>query len=298
MDGRNRTASMGGSGGKSKSKSKSKSKGEKKRERKKRRCAVAGMHAAGRRMIEIARALRCSEQTVRQHVRAIREAARRRVVAEWGPGAADTGEFVEAMEETLQKVRAAQGESDPAKANHRGLLQLELTTLREMMDLRREIAAARLAEGVDEWAGLEHLTNDELLQKARELGIDVSGFERALRLIPGASAPSSELRVPSSELRVPSSELRVPGSGEAEVGTNEGERPAPLLTPDPSPLPPDPSPLTTVSAWCPIMPEPGEAVPGCELRVPGSGEAEVGTNEGERPAPLLTPDPSPRPPDH
>ncbi len=223
-------------------------KGAKKRATRKRRQEIARLHASGRTPYQIARLLRCSVETVRQHVTAIREAARQRMVCEWGPGAAETGDLIEGIESALQKVRAAQGDTDPAKSTHRGLLQLELKTLREMIDLRRELAAARTQANADApggWGAFEHMSNEGLIEQARELGIDVSGFERALKLAASAAAPTHEVR--SSELppafaeasadEVPSCDGRSADVGSDSVGPRSS---LPEPDPDPSPLSPVP----------------------------------------------------------
>ena len=205
-------------------------KGAKKRATRKRRQEIARMHASGRTPFQIARLLRCSAETVRQHVTAIREAARQRMVSEWGPSAAETGDLIEGIEDALQKVRAAQGDADPAKSTHRGLLQLELKTLREMIDLRRELAAARTQANADApggWGGLEHLSNEEMIEQARDLGIDTSAFEQAVRLGARGTEQPASAEVPDE--KVESLTSNVSSCGERDGVTSREERVPPRL---------------------------------------------------------------------
>jgi len=156
-------------------------KGERKRQTKWRRRAVEALLAAGRSVGQIARELKCDEATVRQHATALRQAAQRRAVAEWGPGARDTGDLVEGLEGALQKVRAALRQTDGDKPTHRGLLQLEIRTIQEMMTIRRELAAERGNRDTSEMDPYDWMSNEELLAEARSLGIDVSPYKDLLR---------------------------------------------------------------------------------------------------------------------
>jgi len=154
---------------------------ERKRATQRRRRAVARMLAAGKSLPEIARAIGRTERTVRQHVAALRRAAQRRAVAEWGTPAADTADLVEALEHALQKIRTALEDADAARPGYRGLLDLEVRTLRDLMAIRRDLAERRARLGPTEPDGPEAYTNEELLEQARELGIDTAPYEAALR---------------------------------------------------------------------------------------------------------------------
>ena len=156
-------------------------KGERKRRTRRRRRAVETLLDAGRSVGQIARELKCDETTVRQHASALREAAQRRAVAEWGPGARDTGDLVEGLEGALQKVRAALRQTDRDKPTHRGLLQLEIKTIQEMMTIRRELAAERGSRDTSEMDPYGWMSDEQLLAEARSLGIDVSQYEELLR---------------------------------------------------------------------------------------------------------------------
>jgi len=268
MDFRSKQEMMAGAG----------SKRTKKRATRRRRRAVEQMWAAGRRVDQIARLLRCPTQTVRQHVDAIRDAARRRAVARWGPGAAENGDLVEAIEDALQKVRGAQGESDPAKPTHRSLLQLELKTLGDMIDLRRTLAAARLSDPADDWRLPHNLSTEELLEEGRRLGLDTSGFERALRLVKGSPkrGSGSKCDVDGAGEVTSTPEARVQeqaADASALEDSAADERPRVVVCPPrqtpgararPEPAADDPSalaerpPLSLVSRWCPILPDPDE----------------------------------------
>jgi len=139
------------------------------------------MLAAGKSLPDVARTLGCTEQAVRQHVTALRRAAQRRAVATWGAPAADTADLVEALENALQKIRTALEDTDAARPGYRGLLDLEIRTLRDLMAIRRDLAERRERLGPTEPDGPEAYTNEELLEQARELGIDTAPYEAALR---------------------------------------------------------------------------------------------------------------------
>ena len=153
-------------------------KGEKKRSTRERRRAVAGMLAKGKQIPEIARAMGCREQTVRQHVGALRRAARERAMAEGQPReVAWMADLVEDLERVLQKVREAAEDVETDKPNYRELLRLEIRTLGELMTIRREVAAARSEDEIPN----DECSTEELLERARELGIDTTYYEQALR---------------------------------------------------------------------------------------------------------------------
>jgi len=153
-------------------------KGEKKRSTRERRRTVARLLEKGKQVPEIARTLGCTEHTVRQHVAALRRAARERAMAEGQPPElAYIADLVEDLERVLQKVREAAEDVEPDKPNYRELLRLEARTLGELMAIRREVAAAR-PDDDDPYA---RCSTEELLEEARELGVDTTYYERLLR---------------------------------------------------------------------------------------------------------------------
>lgn len=181
---------------------------ERRRVTRERRRKVAELLAAGHSVAAAAAELHCGEEVVRRHARALREAARRRAVAEWGSETrAATADLIEAVDDALQKTRAAQLVVEQTSPDYRKLLWLEVYTLRQLADLRRELAAAFAAdertaaegdefdefgENVEDW---DKLSNEEIMERATELGIDVSGFAEALRKLKaeemGAEPPSA-----------------------------------------------------------------------------------------------------------
>ncbi|MFH1730707.1 MAG: hypothetical protein ABIF82_03520, partial [Planctomycetota bacterium] len=94
--------------------------------------------------------------------------------------------FLEEAEGVVRKVRQAQSDENVKKDGtfFLNLLKLEWAMLVKLVEMTRPQAAKKSDPANDEDDDLSNCTNQELLQKARELGIDVSGFERALRLLP------------------------------------------------------------------------------------------------------------------
>ncbi len=149
-----------------------------------RRRKLTTLLAAGKTAAAAARELNVNENLVRRDIRALRRDAARR--KPWADPAACSAAFIEAAEEALQKVREAQREVEHDTTAYHNLVKLEWTMLVKFIDLTA--AAARPGrnfseqnEGInDEDEDISKLTDQQLLRKAGELGIDVAGFERAL----------------------------------------------------------------------------------------------------------------------
>jgi hypothetical protein len=145
-----------------------------------RRRRIAEAHAAGQTVPEIAAQFRLAERTVRRDLEVLRRAAAER--RPWGEPATCRAAFIEAAEGALQKTRAAQHAAKPDSTLRHHYLKLEWTMLVKFIEMTTQLAQAE-SEGHDhdedeDWTTY---TTDELLAKARELGIDLSRFERALR---------------------------------------------------------------------------------------------------------------------
>ena len=144
-----------------------------------RRKEVARLVAEGKMTNEIAAALGVREEIVRRDINALREAAARR--RPWGDPAACTAAFIEAAEDALQKVRTAQLKDKISDTTYHNLVKLEWQMLVKFIEMTSRSTTTR-KEAIDdeEDESYSRYTNAELIQKARELGIDVTGFERAL----------------------------------------------------------------------------------------------------------------------
>jgi len=149
-----------------------------------RRKLVAALHAVGRSDPEIAEELRSTAKTIRRDIAELRRRAAEHQLARNPEACAPL--FLEEAEGVVQKVRQAQSDDNVKKDGtfFLNLLKLEWTMLVKLVEMTRPQAAKRDDPANDEDDDLSKYTNEELLQKARELGIDVSGFERALRLLP------------------------------------------------------------------------------------------------------------------
>ena len=149
---------------------------------------VAELHAAGRDPAEIAGELRSTTSAIRRDLAELRRRAADRQLAT-NPEAC-TSLFLEEAEAVVRKVRQAQTAPDLKKDGtfFLNLLKLEWAMLVKLVEMTRPQAAKKDSPANDEDDDLSKCTNTELLQKARELGIDVSGFERALRLLPPEAA--------------------------------------------------------------------------------------------------------------
>ncbi len=158
------------------------------------------MLAAGNNVGEIAAQLQVAEQTVHRDVKALRKAAGRR--DPWEDPAACAAGFIEDAEDALQKVRSAQQAATPKKDQtiYHNLVKLEWTMLVKFIEMTQKQFRTRSEVNDDEEDAYREYTNEELLQKGRELGVDVTGFERALRaadaLRPEPTAGEPEVREP------------------------------------------------------------------------------------------------------
>ena len=151
-----------------------------------RRRKVARMLASGKSTREIACDLNVMEDTVRRDIKELRrQAAERRP---WQHPTACAAAFIEAAETALQKVRAAQNQSEHDTTIYHNLVKLEWTMLIKFIEMSSQQATAKTEVQNNENEDLSNYTNEQLLQKARELGIDVTGFERALRPAEAARA--------------------------------------------------------------------------------------------------------------
>lgn len=153
-----------------------------------RRKLLAALRAAGRSDAEIAEELKSTVRTVRRDIAELRRLAAERQLATNPEACAPL--FLEEAEGVIRKVRQAQNGENVKKDGtfFLNLLKLEWTMLVKLVEMTRPQAAKRDDPANDEDDDLSKYTNEELLQKARELGIDVSGFERALRLLPPQAA--------------------------------------------------------------------------------------------------------------
>ncbi|MFH1730752.1 MAG: hypothetical protein ABIF82_03755 [Planctomycetota bacterium] len=149
-----------------------------------RRKLVAALRAVGRSDPEIAEELKSTVKTVRRDIAELRRRAAERQLATNPEACAPL--FLEEAESVVRKVREAQHAQGLKKDGtfYLNLLKLEWTMLVKLVEMTRPQAANKSDPANDEDDDLSNCTNQELLQKARELGIDVSGFERALRLLP------------------------------------------------------------------------------------------------------------------
>lgn len=144
-----------------------------------RRKKVAQLVAEGKMTNEITQALGVREEIVRRDINALREAAAKR--KPWGNPAACTASFIEAAEDALQKVRTAQLKDKISDTTYHNLVKLEWQMLVKFIEMTGRSTTTRkeaIDDGEDET--YSRYTNAEIIQKARELGIDVTGFERAL----------------------------------------------------------------------------------------------------------------------
>ena len=97
--------------------------------------------------------------------------------------------FLEEAEDVVQKVRKAQHELGEKEGTFfLNLLKLEWTMLVKLAEITRSQPRKQGDDIGDGFGGLSKCSNEELLEQARELGIDVTGFERALRLMPNEAA--------------------------------------------------------------------------------------------------------------
>ena len=155
-----------------------------------RRRRVAQLLAGGKTLAEIAAALRSNEATIRRDIRALRRAAAER--EPWGDPAGCNAAFIEAAENALQKIRGAQGEVKAGSTAYHNLVKLEWQVLIKFIDMTTRAVKPTSESTLGEDEDLSGYTNEELLQKARELGIDVTGFEQALCPAQPAAGPETQ----------------------------------------------------------------------------------------------------------
>ena len=147
--------------------------------RRARRRQVRSLLAKGKTIEEIAGELHVGEQTVYRDISALRRAAARR--KPWGDPAACAAGFIEAAEAALQKVRAAQQEAEANSTLYHHLVKLEWAMLVKFIEMTGPLGKKK-SEGMDnEDERYAKRTTEELLLEAKDLGIDTTGFERALR---------------------------------------------------------------------------------------------------------------------
>lgn len=152
-----------------------------------RRRLVARLRANGQSVLDIVDALASTPATVWRDLAFLRrEAAARQLAAE--PEACSPL-FLEEAEDVVRKVRQAQHDlADKEGTFYLNLLKLEWAMLVKLAEITRAEADKNDADASDEFADLSKCSNEELLEQARELGIDVTGFERALRFQPNEAA--------------------------------------------------------------------------------------------------------------
>ena len=152
--------------------------------REKRRRNVASLLRQGRMIHEIASQLKLPEETVRRDINALRLAAAAH--KPWDNPAACAAAFVESAEEALQKVRAAQEDAETTSTAYVNLVKLEWTMLVKFIELLSPKRGAARPEDLDDPDDFTRLSNQQLIAKGRELGVDITAFEHALT----AAAPA------------------------------------------------------------------------------------------------------------
>jgi len=153
-----------------------------------RRRLVARLHREGYSVPEIVNELASTLATIRRDGALLRKDAAGRQLA----AAPETCSplFLEEAEDVVRKVRRAQRDLGDNKEGtfFLNLLKLEWTMLVKLAEITRSQARKKNGDAGDEFDDLSKCSNEELLDQARGLGIDVSGFERALRLLPDEAA--------------------------------------------------------------------------------------------------------------
>jgi len=142
-----------------------------------RRRSVSKLVREGRSVEEIARSLNVPEHVVRRDIRALRAASARH--DPWGNRAACAAAFIEDAEAALQKVRAAQADCDNANT-HMNLVKLEWGMLIKFIELTAGPKALGQNQEKTENDEFTNCSNEELIRRGKELGVDVTPFERAL----------------------------------------------------------------------------------------------------------------------
>jgi transposase len=144
-----------------------------------RRRRLTALRRDGHTMAEIAEHLGCLVETVWRDLKALRHAAARRdpwAAPEDGPPA-----FIEEAEDVLQKVRRAQLEAAKKDSGaYVSLLKAEWDMLMQLIKMTRDWANHE-SEDPNHDDELATLSNQDLLDSAKGLGLDVRTFEAALR---------------------------------------------------------------------------------------------------------------------
>lgn len=152
-----------------------------------RRQRIAELVSEGETVETIAEQLGTTPAIVRRTLRDLRRRAAER--DPWAEPDACHAAFIEAAEAALQKVRKAQQGSDDKSTAHLNLVKLEWAMLVRFIEMTAALAATDPTDAThNEATNDENIltySNEELLRRARELGIDTSPFERALRAEPG-----------------------------------------------------------------------------------------------------------------
>jgi len=153
-----------------------------------RRRLAAKLRAEGYSVSEIVNALASTPATIRRDIALLRKDAAGRQLAADPEACAPL--FLEEAENVVQKVREAQHDPEVKRDGtfYLNLLKLEWTMLIKLADITRPQARKKDGDADDEFGDLSKCSNEQLLEQARALGIDVSGFERALRLLPHEAA--------------------------------------------------------------------------------------------------------------
>ena len=143
-----------------------------------RRALAAELLAAGHDVDNIARLLRTTPAAIHADLAVLRRLAAERQLAT-DPGSC-APLFLEDALAVLQKVRAAQHALPETDSTlYLNLLKLEWAMLIKLVEMTTAPAGKGTADSDDD--DLAALSDDELLDRARDLGIDTTGFERALR---------------------------------------------------------------------------------------------------------------------
>lgn len=144
-----------------------------------RRREVADDVAAGKTVKKIANELGVTEAMVRRDIKALRRAAAKR--DPWGERTGCAATFIEDAEAALQKTRAAQGGVKHDSTIYLNLVKLEWAMLIKFIELTGQHGKKKSEATDNEREDESKYSNEELLQKAKELGIDITPFEQALR---------------------------------------------------------------------------------------------------------------------
>jgi hypothetical protein len=144
-----------------------------------RRKEVSRLRQDGWTMCEIAEQLGVQIDTIWRDVKELRRAAARR--DPWADAPDDgPSAFIEEAEDALQKVRRAELEAAKKDSGaYVSLLRLEWSMVMDLIKLSRNWGLEENGDDHDD-AELEGLSNRELLDAAKKLGIDVGRYEAEL----------------------------------------------------------------------------------------------------------------------